>query len=145
MDPDRERVVAIVKWPAVCLLIVGVLQILAQAASFLLSGPINDWIAQRMSEGGFPIDESQLDPTAPFNLVMGVVALLVSIGTLVGGWAMLQRSSWGLALAGVICAILPCSSCCCINLPVGIWALVVLLKPEVKELMRGPRRPTPAS
>ena len=28
--------------------------------------------------------------------------------------------------------MLPCTCCCIAGLPVGIWALVILLKPEVK-------------
>jgi hypothetical protein len=28
--------------------------------------------------------------------------------------------------------MLPCSICCLVGLPIGIWAVVVLSKPEVK-------------
>jgi hypothetical protein len=36
-------------------------------------------------------------------------------------------------LAAAIVALIPCfSPCCLIGLPIGIWALVVLSKPEVK-------------
>jgi hypothetical protein len=29
--------------------------------------------------------------------------------------------------------MLPCGSCCCIiTMPIGIWALVTLMKPEIK-------------
>jgi hypothetical protein len=38
-----------------------------------------------------------------------------------------------LAVVAAVMAAFPCvSSCCCIGLPVGIWVLVVLFKPEVK-------------
>jgi hypothetical protein len=39
-----------------------------------------------------------------------------------------------LCIAASIVAMIPCvSPCCCIGLPVGIWALVVLSKGDVKD------------
>jgi hypothetical protein len=36
-------------------------------------------------------------------------------------------------MTAAILAMIPClSSCCIVGLPLGIWALVVLSKPEVK-------------
>jgi hypothetical protein len=36
-------------------------------------------------------------------------------------------------MAASIIAMIPCvSPCCLLGLPIGIWALVVLMKPEVK-------------
>ena len=40
--------------------------------------------------------------------------------------------SYPLALTGSIVAMLPCSCCCVIGLPIGVWAVIVLLKPAVK-------------
>ena len=38
------------------------------------------------------------------------------------------------ALVSAVLALLPClSPCCVLGLPFGIWALVTLNKPEVKE------------
>ncbi len=46
---------------------------------------------------------------------------------------MKKLESYGLAMAASIIAMIPClSPCCLIGLPIGIWALVVLSKPEVK-------------
>ena len=45
---------------------------------------------------------------------------------------MRSLSGYGLALTGSIAAIIPISGCCCLTMPVGIWALVVLLNPVVK-------------
>lgn len=37
-----------------------------------------------------------------------------------------------------ILAMIPCvSPCCLLGLPLGIWALIVLLKPEVKAAFQG--------
>jgi hypothetical protein len=41
--------------------------------------------------------------------------------------------SYGFAFAAAILAMIPClTPCCVLGLPFGIWALVVLNKPEVK-------------
>jgi len=55
-------------------------------------------------------------------------------------WAALQMKAlrkWNISVAGTIAAMLPCSCCCLIGLPIGIWGLVVLLKPEVKSAFSG--------
>ena len=61
------------------------------------------------------------------------------IGLAVAGfilWAALQMKAlrqWTIAVVASILAMIPCiSPCCIIGLPIGIWALVVLMKPEVK-------------
>jgi hypothetical protein len=56
-------------------------------------------------------------------------------------WAALQMralKSWPLAMAGAIAAMIPLTTsiCCVAGLPLGIWALVVLNKPEVKAAFR---------
>jgi len=41
--------------------------------------------------------------------------------------------SWPMAVAASALAIIPClSPCCCIGIPVGIWALIVLFDSNVK-------------
>ena len=50
-----------------------------------------------------------------------------------GALQMRQLKSFGLAMTSSILVMLPCAGCCCLlGLPVGIWALVTLNKPEVK-------------
>ncbi len=58
-----------------------------------------------------------------------VVAALVIFASL----KMKELKHWGLAFTASILAMIPCiSPCCIIGLPIGIWCLVVLTKPEVK-------------
>ena len=68
---------------------------------------------------------------------MGIATTLISIGVgvliIYAALQMKKLQSYGLAMAGTIVAMIPCiSPCCILGLPIGIWALVVLLKPEVK-------------
>ena len=68
-----------------------------------------------------------------FSVISNIVALLASGLILFGGLKMKKLESYGLAITASILAIIPCTSgCCLVGLPIGIWALVVLSKPEVK-------------
>ena len=62
---------------------------------------------------------------AIFGLCLGGVILF-------GAMKMNKLQNYGMAMAGTIAAMLPCTLCCIIGLPLGIWSLVVLMKPEVK-------------
>jgi hypothetical protein len=48
---------------------------------------------------------------------------------------MRNLKGWGMAMTAAVLSVIPLcfNSCCClIAMPAGIWALVVLNKPEVK-------------
>jgi hypothetical protein len=74
------------------------------------------------------------------NVVFGVIGFASNILILVGGLRMKQLKSYPLALTGSIFAMIPLNSCCCVALPVGLWALIVLVKPEVKAAFAANRR-----
>jgi hypothetical protein len=62
-----------------------------------------------------------------------VTLLLVHGLILFGGIQMLRLRSYGLALASGILGVIPCASpCCVLGIPFGTWALIVLMRPEVK-------------
>lgn len=70
-------------------------------------------------------------------LVDGVIKLAVAGLIMFGASRLRNLKSFPLVVTAVILGIVPCTSpCCCIGLPVGIWALVVLFKPEVKSAFR---------
>ena len=78
--------------------------------------------------------KSYLLAMEPFNLPLNLLALILSVLTLMAGIKMLHRRSYGLVMAGVIVGMIPClSGCCCTGLPFGIWALVVLSNAEVRK------------
>lgn len=65
--------------------------------------------------------------------VFNVIGLAIAVVIFMGAGKMKNLQSYGFAMAATILAMIPCiSPCCLIGLPVGIWALVVLMKPEVK-------------
>lgn len=65
--------------------------------------------------------------------IYGLFALM-ALAVFFGALRMKAMKNYGLSLAAAILAIVPCSSyvCCFVVMPFGIWALIVLLKPEVK-------------
>ena len=63
-----------------------------------------------------------------------LVELLVAAFIIYAALKMKDLQQWGMAVAASILAMLPCvSPCCIIGLPIGIWCLVVLMRPEVKD------------
>jgi hypothetical protein len=78
-----------------------------------------------------------LERTQSFGAVSNLFTLALSGVTFFGGLKMKNLENFGLSMAASIIALLPCfGPCCCIGIPVGIWSLVVLNKPEVKSAFR---------
>jgi hypothetical protein len=51
-----------------------------------------------------------------------------------GSAAMMAKKYYGLAMTGCILAMINIGNCCCVlGLPFGIWALVMLCRPDVKD------------
>jgi hypothetical protein len=84
----------------------------------------------------------------PVALTGGILALAIIIvvvltgvfGVLVviGGQQMRRLKSYGLGLTAAILALIPVLSACFpIGTPVGIWAIIALNQPEVKEAIAG--------
>jgi hypothetical protein len=62
------------------------------------------------------------------------LGILVGIFLWIGATRMEALRSYNLCLVAAILALIPClSPCCLITLPFGVWALVMLIRPEVKE------------
>jgi hypothetical protein len=70
----------------------------------------------------------------PIGMALGIISIMLSVLILFGAIKMKRLESYGLAMTASIIAMIPCVSfpCCIIGLPIGIWAVVVLSKPEVK-------------
>ena len=67
------------------------------------------------------------------GMIIGAILGFVIYGLiLLGAIKMKKLESYRFAMTASILALLPCSACCVVGLPFGIWALVVLNKPEVK-------------
>jgi len=133
-----------VKAPAISIVVLAILNLFSQLIAMAVSmiDP-QSWYDRDMLESlGVPpdiiaaIEEGLLvEPdaiTMAFDMGSNFI-LAVAMGfMLIGALKMLRLESYGLALTAAILAILPCTYCCCPGVLFGIWALAVLLKPEVK-------------
>lgn len=73
----------------------------------------------------------------PFSLIMNLIGLGLAVLVIVGGMKMKSLRGYGLSLTAAIVSIIPCFSCCLYGLPIGLWALIVLLSADVKAAFRG--------
>ncbi len=131
---EERKAEKLVRWPAVALICVGAFYLLLYLPSlFLFSG---EWFEKVMAENYPEADWGSVGALSTFNVVTSIFSDVITLIVIAGGVAMLQGRLWGLALTAAILTMLPCvGPCCGIFLPVGVWALIVLMKPEVKELL----------
>jgi hypothetical protein len=119
-----------VKGPAIGLIVVALLGVIFAIFSLI----------KNLLVGGSVPANSQIQMPAWVAMLSGTVGVVLSIigiimcgVILLGALKMKKLQSYRLAMAASIIAMIPClSPCCLIGLPIGIWALVVLSKPEVK-------------
>jgi hypothetical protein len=88
-------------------------------------------------------DSADALPAAGIMVGLAVIKLALDTLTLYAAWQMRQLRSWGVSMAGAIVAMLPCSPCCLLSLPIGVWAVVVLIDANVKAAFDGGARPGP--
>jgi len=145
-DYDRERrpggggnAAAQVNGPAIGLLVTGILGILVAIANLVMN-LAGIGMAQRQvgQLGGQAKEEMQMQMLiqGPVAIGVAVLALLIYVLVIVGAMKMKSLQSHGLAMTASILAMLPCSACCLLGLPMGIWSLITLSKPEVKAAFR---------
>lgn len=125
--------------PSLLLLIFGVLGILATLSGLVTGGQMDDQWAKALQDPNLTPELKELFRKVAGimtgKLVIALNALFLvarAIGTF-GAWQMRNLKMYPLAVLSCILAMAPGSNCCCcITLPIGIWALTVLMKPEVK-------------
>jgi serine/threonine protein kinase len=118
---DRERAGMEVVMPAIGLLSTGVVAFLANPV--ILASVAHDFKDDR---GVF----------IGLVLLFGVALALLFLGAV----CMLRLRSYALAVTAAFAAMLPWSPAWVLGLPMGIWALIVLRRPEVMDAMCQSRR-----
>ena len=123
---DRFAAEAKVKPAAITLMVFTVIGILMQVVSLVLNILGTGMSVANNSEA------SQLMSGA-MGIVMNIVGLLAGGFCIFAFLKMMKLESRPMAFTAVIFSMLPClGSCWCVNLWVGIWALIVLSDPNVK-------------
>lgn len=138
-DPSvaRDAALALVKTPAMLLVVLGIL-------SAVMSVVIGGMQVAGVDPGRLIMELFKLPqqgagggPDAMVTRFAGIFQIVVglpwNVVIAVGATRMMRLQSRGLATAAAVLACLPCFSCCClVTMPVGIWALTTLSKPEVR-------------
>jgi hypothetical protein len=116
--------------PAICLIVVGALGFLVNVV----------WLGMGLAQVHDSLAQEASDTAGKIGYVMGsvfpIVGVLLSPFTAMGGVQMLRGRTRGFAMAGAIATLVPCTACCVLGLPFGIWALVVLMREDVRAYFR---------
>jgi hypothetical protein len=116
-----------VKGPATGLMVTAIIGIVLQAVALFfnmlgMALPTGDSEGVRMLFAG------------SLGSFFSVLGLAVGVVIFLGAQKMKALESYTWAMVASVVAIVPCvSPCCVIGLPIGIWSIVVLSKPEVKQ------------
>ncbi|MBA2116603.1 hypothetical protein [Bremerella alba] len=119
--------------PAIALMVISVLAIgigllgLAGNVFLLLSGAV----AHLEANNDGPISEYT---TITVRSIWGALLVAASGFILYGAIQMKGLTNFTAARTAAVIAVIPCiGPCCLLGIPFGIWALVVLAKPEVRD------------
>ena len=141
---ENGGVRAKVSGPATGLLVTGIINIVVEILGLIANvAGIGLGVAQMQQQGGMQPQGGPVNPAymAMFQgtaaIVGAIIGVVVGIIIIIGATRMKNLQTYGLALASSILAMIPCiSPCCLLGLPIGIWAVVVLSNPEVKQAFR---------
>jgi hypothetical protein len=154
-DPEAARPVDAVRgrvqMPAIFLIVVAVANLIlalvcfgvgfaysqipaAQAEQMIQNDPWQKKNIEQMKQAGLSVQDV-LNWYTYGGFGLGAVNLVGALLILLAGIQMLRLRAYGLAVFGSILAALPCiscSGCCGLGEGIGIWALVVLMNPDVR-------------
>jgi hypothetical protein len=126
--------------PAIALIVVAVMDLLMAVMSVL--GGVLGW-GMGAAGAGMHFRPHGMDPeiqeligwlAGPVGLVGNFLSLIINGVILVGAVRMMSLRSYGLCMVAALLAIIPCTApCCCLGIAAGVWALVVLTRPEIKQ------------
>ena len=124
-----------VNGPGIGLIVAGALNILIGLARLVLSLFMGAIMGTMPAASGQDAEIQKIIAMASgtVGIVVGLVVLIMGGLTIFAGIKMRKLESYGLCMTGAILALIPCTfPCCVVGLPIGIWAIVVLSKNEVK-------------
>lgn len=141
-EDDRARAVALVRWPATFMVIIGGLGLAYQLVEVLrLRSMGMDGLEKQLAEQRAVYESfgmNQATPSAEFMYTLMLVAFgvgsVVRLMMVFAGVQMLRLRGYGMSLVGSLAALLPLFDCpCCVFSPmIAIWSLVVLFQPAVR-------------
>ncbi len=116
--------------PGIFIALFGVLQILGVAINILTS------LGGVSGQRGLNANLLEVQGAIAFLVILGLAVSALSIVQIIGGVCMARRKGLLLARVAAVIACLPCITCAFLNIPFGIWGLVVCLTGSVKRDFR---------
>ena len=132
---ERQAALRRVKAPAVALMVTAILNMILVVAGWLAMMFFRSALEQFYSgmPNGAQIQKMLESANSPLAIIGNLLGLLLSVLILIGAAKMRSLRSYEFSVTAAIVAMLPCvTPCCLLGLPFGIWALIVLTRPEVK-------------
>lgn len=126
---------SVVRAPATALIVVSIICIVCVTVAFLFSGYLLvSGTAAQMQQPSIGISkETQI----AIRMVWSVIILVANGVILVAAIKMRNLRNFPLSMLGAILAVIPCiGPCYLLGIPFGIWALIALHQPGVKEDFR---------
>ena len=130
---SREAALSAVKGPAIALMVTAILGLLLVALSLAMHA-----MGMAGSQAQIPNMDPQMQKwltmfSGSLGILLNVIAGTVGVVVLMGALKMQSLQNYQFAYTAAILAMIPCvSPCCLFGIPFGIWAIVVLNKPEIK-------------
>ena len=138
-DAGRAQAVDKITPPSIALLVSSILTILFALLGIGMNlAGINGAQFSRFQDMGNQnpqFEKMMAMSSGTLGVVFAFINLGVAIFILFAALKMKKLESHSMAMAASILSIIPCITpcpCCCLGIPIGIWALIVLNKPEVK-------------
>ena len=144
LAPDPQRAARLLQGPSLALLLMGTVGLVITLSGFVA----RDWLVDALlrATANFPaaVPSEQLGlwkTELSRNLTMrdyvrGLAGVVINGVMIAGALAMRRLENRNLALAAATFALIPCQCCCCVSIPFGVWALLMLNRPEVKQSFR---------
>ena len=130
----REAALQAVRGPAIGLIVTAILGLFLAAIGFIMNILTIAGSSFRWEQMGDPRMQRIFESfSGGIGILGNIIGVGIGIVILMGAFKMQSLKSHQFAFTASILAMLPCiSPCCILGLPFGIWALVVLNRPEVK-------------
>jgi hypothetical protein len=142
--PDLEYARSLVRPAAIAMLVAAVISLVYRSFGLLLNLGFGVAMMQGAFPGpggpggppGGPNNQAAMAGQMAAGVAVDVYTICLSVLIIVGCVRMMKLKGYGLAITACILSMINCFGCCLIGLPFGIWTLVMLLKPEVRDAFR---------
>ena len=120
--------------PGILFLVFGSLTVLFGLFGLVSGGGDTAQLDKMLGDPNFPaaLKGGIRFMAGPGSKLINLLGMAIGGVIAFGGLQMRQLKNYSVVMAASVLACLPCGSCCCVTMPIGIWALTLIFKPEIK-------------